>query len=78
MAQVQSVTELTTHFGEPTVLAKRKDLDHLDVHARAFISRSPFLVLSTADTQGWPDASPRGDAPGFVVVAQRKATRPSG
>jgi uncharacterized protein len=68
MAQVQSVTELTTHFGEPTVLAKRKDLDHLDVHARAFISRSPFLVLSTADTQGWPDASPRGDAPGFVVV----------
>jgi len=52
----------------PTVLAQKKDLDHLDEHARAFIARSPFLVMSTADADGWPDASPRGDAPGFVAV----------
>jgi predicted pyridoxine 5'-phosphate oxidase superfamily flavin-nucleotide-binding protein len=48
----------------PTVLAQRKDLDYIDEHARAFIARSPFLVMSTADADGWPDASPRGDAPG--------------
>jgi uncharacterized protein len=47
---------------------RKKDLDHIDEHAGAFIARSPFLVLSTAGADGWPDASPRGDAPGFVAV----------
>jgi PPOX class probable FMN-dependent enzyme len=65
---VQSVSELTSHFGVPTVLAQKKDLAYVDEHARAFIARSPFLVMSTADADGWPDASPRGDAPGFVAV----------
>ena len=68
MAQLGSVSELETHYGEPTILARKKDLDHIDDHARAFIARAPFLLLSTADAHGWPDASPRGDAPGFVVV----------
>jgi len=68
MAQIETVSELTGFYGEPSFLAMRKDLDHIDPHARAFIARSPFLVLSTADANGWPDASPRGDAPGFVVV----------
>lgn len=68
MAQIETVESLTGYYGTPTVLAQKKDLDHLDEHARAFIARSPFLVLSTADANGWPDASPRGDAPGFVTV----------
>jgi PPOX class probable FMN-dependent enzyme len=68
MAQIETVSELTSFYGEPSFLAMRKDLDHIDAHARAFIGRSPFLVLSTADANGWPDASPRGDAPGFVLV----------
>ena len=49
-------------------LALKKELDHIDRHARDFIAASPFLVLSTSDAGGWPDASPRGDAPGFVKV----------
>jgi PPOX class probable FMN-dependent enzyme len=68
MAQIESGADLETYFGEPTLLARRKDLDHIDAHASAFIARSPFLVVSTADAEGWPDASPRGDSPGFVVV----------
>ena len=68
MAQIETVETLTAYYGVPTVLAQKKDLDHLDAHARAFIGRSPFLVLSTADANGWPDASPRGDVPGFVSV----------
>jgi PPOX class probable FMN-dependent enzyme len=68
MAQIETVSELTSFYGEPSFLAMRKDLDHIDAHARAFIGRSPFLVLSTADVNGWPDASPRGDTPGFVAV----------
>ena len=68
MAQLETVSELTNFYGAPSVLAVKKCLDHIDAHARAFIGRSPFLVLSTADADGWPDSSPRGDAPGFVVV----------
>jgi predicted pyridoxine 5'-phosphate oxidase superfamily flavin-nucleotide-binding protein len=49
-------------LGTPTVLAKRKDLDHIDTHARTFIARSPIVMLATADAEGWPDASPRGGA----------------
>lgn len=43
-----------------------KQLAALDRHCIAFISLSPFVVLSTADAQGRLDASPRGGAPGFV------------
>jgi uncharacterized protein len=68
MAQIETVSHLATHYGEPSFFAVRKNLDHIDVYARAFIARSPFIVLSTADADGWPDASPRGDAPGFVEV----------
>jgi len=68
MTQIETGSELATFYGTPTFLALKKDLDHVDAHARAFIGRSPFLVLSTADADGWPDASPRGDAPGFVAV----------
>src|SRR5262249_20212665 len=68
MAQIETVSQLTNLYGVPTALAVKKNLDHIDAHARAFIARSPFLILSTADEDGWPDASPRGDAPGFVVV----------
>ena len=68
MPQVETVSELASLFGEPTVLAKKKNLDHIDEHARAFIGRSPFIIISTSDADGWPDASPRGDPPGFVIV----------
>ena len=68
MAQIETATELRSLYGEATILAQKKNLDHIDGHARAFIERSPFVVLSTADAAGWPDSSPRGDPPGFVTV----------
>lgn len=40
----------------------------LDRHDRAFIARSPFLLLATAQNGGMLDVSPRGDLPGFVQV----------
>ena len=60
---------LRQHYGEPSRPARLKQLDRLDQHCRAFIARSPFLVMATADATGRSDASPKGDAPGFVVVA---------
>jgi uncharacterized protein len=52
----------------PNSLATRCVLEHLDHHHRAFIALSPFLTIASADQQGMPDVSPRGDLPGFVAV----------
>ena len=60
---------LRAHFGATSPLVEAKVLPRLDRHCRAFIALSPFLVLATADAQGRNvDASPRGDAPGFVLA----------
>jgi PPOX class probable FMN-dependent enzyme len=68
MSEICSLTELLATYPEPSMLAFKKELAHIDRQARAFIARSSFLVIATADADGWPDASPRGDPPGFVVV----------
>ncbi len=59
---------LRAHYGSVSRPAALKQLSRLDKHCRAFIARSPFLVMATADALGRCDASPKGDAPGFVVV----------
>ena len=59
---------LRVHFGAMTMIAAHKVLPRLDRHSRAFIALSPFLVLATAGDDGSVDASPRGDAPGFVAI----------
>jgi uncharacterized protein len=68
MSAIERDDELRAYYGAPSELGAKKDIDHVDAHARAFIERSPFLVISTASAHGWPEASPRGDAPGFVAV----------
>jgi len=55
-------------YGPPSERSLKKQLSRLDHHCRAFIARSPFLVIATADPSGRCDASPKGDAPGFVQV----------
>ena len=49
-------------------LAVAKTQPKLDKHSRAFIARSPFLCIGTADASGRADVSPRGDPAGFVLV----------
>jgi PPOX class probable FMN-dependent enzyme len=72
MTQISSLTELRAKYDAPSEIALRKELGHIDRHARDFIGRAPFAVVSTADAEGWPDASPRGDAPGFVAVVDEQ------
>jgi uncharacterized protein len=57
-----------SHYGTPSEMSLAKELKRLDKHCRAFIALSPFVVLASSDAQGRCDASPRGDAPGFVTV----------
>ena len=59
-------------YGEPGELARRKVINRLDRHCRAFVAASPFLVIGTADAEGRADVSPRGDAPGFVAVLDER------
>ena len=65
---VTTESELRELVGSPSVRALKKDVAVLDEHCRAFIARSPFLLLATASGSGTCDVSPKGDAPGFVRV----------
>lgn len=66
---IASEAELRDMLGHPVVPAVvDKTLSRLDRHCIAFISRAPFVLISTADANGRMDISPKGDAPGFVAV----------
>ena len=69
---VKTQEDLRAHFGQLNQLAEKKVLNHLDKFCRDFIALSPFLVLASSDGKGHADASPRGDAPGFVAVLDDK------
>lgn len=60
--------DLQRLYPPPKERSVRKEMPALDRHARAFIARSPFVVLASADASGNLDCSPRGGAPGFVQV----------
>ena len=65
---IEDIVEIRERYGEPTERAVKKQLPRLEKHSRAFIGLSPFLVIATAEPSGRCDASPKGDAPGFVHV----------
>lgn len=67
MTVLSSESDLCGCYDQPSELVQKKILSRLDKHARAFIALSPFVVLATHGPDG-ADASPRGDAPGFVQV----------
>jgi uncharacterized protein len=69
---VGSEDDLRARFKAPSELALKKQLDHLDHNCRKFIALSPFLCLATAGKDGRVDNSPRGDAPGFVLVLDER------
>jgi PPOX class probable FMN-dependent enzyme len=66
--EVTSAEQLLALYGEVSFRAARKVHPDVDEHDRAFIARSPFLVLATSAADGMLDVSPRGDVPGFVDV----------
>jgi PPOX class probable FMN-dependent enzyme len=65
---VTSELELRQVLGNPGARSLLKEQHSLDEHSRAFISRSPLLLMATADRDGRCDVSPKGDGPGFVLV----------
>lgn len=67
MTVIETEAALRDCYAAPNEMVQKKVLRRLDRHARAFIALSPFAVLATHGPDG-SDASPRGDAPGFVQV----------
>jgi PPOX class probable FMN-dependent enzyme len=67
--RITSAAELDALYGPLSEVVASKVLAHLDAHCRAFVERSPFVLLATADASGRCDVSPRGGAPGFVEVS---------
>ena len=68
MDTIEDPQHLREIYGEPNERAVKKQLSRFDRYSRDFIARSPFLVVASSDPSGSCDASPKGDAPGFVQV----------
>ena len=68
MDTIENPQLLREIYGEPSERAVKKQLTRLDRHCRNFIALSPFLVIASSDPSGRCDASPKGDAAGFVQV----------
>jgi len=69
---ITSVDEIRPIIGEPLAPAVAKVIDRLDDVCRAFIERSPFIVMASANSDGKLDISPKGDPVGFVRVLDEK------
>jgi len=68
---IETIEQLEALFGQPGEASLRKEVPYLHPAYQALIAASPFAVLATCGPGGL-DASPRGDAPGFVTVQDEK------
>ena len=65
---IRDLDALRAVYGEPSGGAVAKEVDYLHPHYQAMIRAAPFAVLATVGARV-VDASPRGDGPGFVEIA---------
>ena len=66
MAAITTIEQLRARLAKPRKTTLAKLLTEIDEQGRAFIARSPFLMMATRDAKGVVDVSPKGDEPGFV------------
>jgi uncharacterized protein len=69
--RIATLEALEALYDKPYGPAVVKELDHVNAHYQKFIEAAPFFALATSGPDGL-DCSPRGDAPGFVHVADPK------
>lgn len=63
-----SEEQLRAVIGPAIQRSVQKEITHLDVHCRALIAKSPFVLIASSDASGRMDVSPKGDPAGFVQV----------
>jgi uncharacterized protein len=65
---ITTLDQLREIYPPPAERAVNKEVDHLDQHCRRFVALSPFVLISSSDSAGACDVSPKGGPPGFVQV----------
>jgi hypothetical protein len=65
---IQTEAELRAILGYAGRAAQNKVIPELDDICRAFIEKSPFMLIGSTDAHGNMDVSPKGDPAGFVQV----------
>ena len=65
---IQNEAELRDILGYAGQAAQNKVIPDIDEICRAFIEKSPFVLLGSTDAKGSLDVSPKGDPAGFVQV----------
>jgi len=69
---IKSVAELRSVLGEPHPITASKKTSVLTHEAIDFIARAPLVIMTTVSSDYGLDASPKGDAPGFVQVVDEQ------
>lgn len=69
---IQTEAELREILGYAGKPARDKVISEIDDICRAFIEKSPFVLLGSNDSSGRMDVSPKGDPAGFVQVMDSK------
>lgn len=68
---VTSLAALEALYAAPSELVRRKAGTRIGPETAAFLAASPFCLLATSGPEGL-HVTPRGDAPGFVAVADER------
>lgn len=66
-----TLSDLEALYGEVGEASIVKETDRVTPEYRAYVEASPFAILATCGPEGL-DCSPRGDAPGFIRVADER------
>lgn len=69
---IGNLKEVQDLIGLPSELVNKKVIHTLDSHCISFIKKAPIVFVSTSNSKGECDVSPRGDSPGFVSVFDEK------
>ena len=69
---ITSEDQLREIIGQPSVYVIQKVISTLDDHCRAFITKSPFMLLASANQHGRLDVSPKGDPAGSIHILDEK------
>lgn len=73
---IDSIEALESHYDTAVPASLTKELDYISDHYRAFIEKSPFVIIASSGTGGI-DCTPRGDPAGFVrVIDQHTVVMP--
>lgn len=59
-------------MGEPRGYSAQKGNDRIDAIFARFIGAAPYVIVTTVGADGLPDASPKGDPAGFVLILDER------